>query len=67
MSAATSRRLLLRVSCRRFVAGAVWERTADGWRCIRAAPIIAWLKGCSARTASVRLDREKLAYEWIDL
>lgn len=57
---------MLRVSGRRFVAGAEWELTPDGWRCINAAPVIKWMIGCSPRTAHARLMRERLTWEWLD-
>ena len=60
------KRRTLRVSSRRFVAGAEWELTPHGWRCINAAPVIKWMIGCSPRTAHARLMRERLTWEWLE-
>lgn len=56
---------LLRVSARHFVAGAVWARTAEGWRCIRAAPIIKWMNGLAPASAQARLERSGYKWEWV--
>jgi hypothetical protein len=59
-------RRVLRVTARHFCAGAVWERTPQGWRCIRAAPIIGWMTQCSATEARDRLDLMRYTWEWIN-
>ena len=62
-----SGRLLLHVTSSRYVAGAVWCKTADGWRCERAAPILAWMVGTGPATARRRLERERVSYEWTEI
>ena len=57
---------LLRVSARHFVAGAIWQRNADGeWRCTHAAPILKWMVGCSGKTAVERMTRSGYSWEWV--
>lgn len=60
------KRRVLRVSAARFVAGAVWIRTDDGWRCERAAPIIKWMRGMTPEAARKRLNEAGFSWEWID-
>jgi hypothetical protein len=58
-------RRLLRVTARYWCAGAVWENDGDGWRCTRAAPVIAWMTRCSATEARERLELSRYKWEWI--
>jgi hypothetical protein len=60
-------RLLLRVTCNRYLAGAVWIKTGDGWRCTNAAPILAWMMNLGSKSARLRLENMGASYEWIDL
>lgn len=61
-------RLLLRVTTPNWIAGAVWERGADGiWRCTRAAPILAWMVKTDARTARERLELMRYTWEWLNV
>lgn len=59
--------MLLRVTAPHFVAGAVYEKRGDGWHCIRAAPIIAYLQKMDAVTAGDYLTRKRWKYEWVQL
>lgn len=60
--------MLLRVTARHFVAGAVWEKSHAGqWRCVRAAPIIRWMVGYGAAYTQERLTRSGCTYEWVKL
>jgi hypothetical protein len=61
------RRRVLRVTARHWCAGAVWELTPTGWRCIRAAPIIKWMTECDPRTARERLELMRYQWEWLDV
>jgi hypothetical protein len=58
-------RRILRVTSRHWVAGAVWENDGSGWRCVQAAPIIAWMMQCSADEARDRLTLTRYEWEWI--
>jgi hypothetical protein len=56
---------LLVVDAPHFYAGAVWQRTADAWRCIEAAPILKWMREKSAAEVGAYLKRKGWAYQWV--
>lgn len=58
--------VLLRVSTDHYVAGAVWERRAGAWTCVRAAPILRWLVGLAPGEARRRLERAGARWEWVN-
>ena len=55
---------LLRVEAPHFVAGAVWRRGAEGWSCVAAAPIIAWMRGKAALDVGDYLKTKGWSYTW---
>ena len=61
------RSVLLRVSARHFVAGCVWEKRGEHWRCVRAAPIIKWLVGMTSTEAEVKMKRLGYTYERVSV
>lgn len=56
---------LLRVVSHYFVAGAIWEKTDDQWKCIRAAPIIKWMVGKSPEFVADYIKKKKWDYQWL--
>jgi len=56
---------LLRIESPYFVAGAEWTRTAEGWRCTRAAPIIGWMVGKDAKEVRRYLERKRWRWAWV--
>lgn len=59
--------MLLRVTAPHFVAGAVYEKRGGEWKCIAAAPIIAYLLKLDAMSAGDYLTRKRWTFEWITL
>jgi hypothetical protein len=56
---------LLRVTGRRLCAGAVFERTEEGWRLQEAAPILRWTYRCrSLEEIRDGLRKRGLTWEW---
>lgn len=55
---------LLRVERGTVTAGAVWQRHRHVWRCVRAAPIIAWMKGMNPKQAHQRLAAGGWKFYW---
>ena len=49
--------VLLQVTAPHFVAGCVWEKRGEHWRCTRAAPIIKWLVGMTSTEAEQKMKR----------
>jgi hypothetical protein len=56
------------VTCKRFVAGAVFEkRPGEHWRLIEAAPILRWMWRCeSLDEMKAELERRGCVWEWLD-
>jgi hypothetical protein len=50
-----------------FCAGAVWEKGADGWRCARAAPIIAWMTTATPQRVHDWLLYKRYKWDWSEL
>lgn len=48
------------------MAGAIWQRGADGWVCVAAAPILRWMVGQSAAGVAAYLKRKGWAYAWLE-
>jgi hypothetical protein len=46
-------------------AQARWEKYGTGWRCVQAAPIIAWMLKMDPATAKLELARRGCQWEWI--
>jgi len=62
----TARRsLLLRVQTDYFVAGAVWEKIGGVWSCVKAAPIIKWLRGMNPNQAKIALLKMGAHYQFL--
>lgn len=58
---------LLRVTGKGFVAGTTFDKDSSGtWRCVRAAPILRWIKrGMAAEEVQAELKKRGLKYEWV--
>lgn len=57
---------LLRIEAPHFVAGAIYAQDDAGrWRCVLAAPIVAYLMRLSPFEARTYLERKGWKYEWI--
>ena len=61
----TIRGVTLRVEAPHFVAGAIFERAPDGWRCVEAAPILRWMLGKDGPAIGHYLQRRGWPYEWL--
>jgi hypothetical protein len=55
---------LLHVSNEYFTCAAVWERKDGFWRCIQAAPIIAWMKRTPIDRISIELLKRGCRWTW---
>jgi hypothetical protein len=56
---------LLRVEAPHFVAGAEFTRTDFGWKCSRAAPILAWMVGKYGDELGRYITRKRWPYRWL--
>ena len=56
---------LLRVEAPHFVAGAVWLREGEVWRCVDAAPILRWMLGASAAYAREYIQLKGWSWIWL--
>jgi hypothetical protein len=56
---------LLRVVAPHFVAGAVWEKHSDEWRCTHAAPILRWMIGKPPGHVLDVLLRKGYEWKWL--
>lgn len=59
-------RRLLRVEAPHFVAGAIWEKSPAGWRCIEAAPILRWMVGKDRTQIATFLKNKGYSWSWLD-
>jgi hypothetical protein len=57
-------RKVLKVVGTGFVASAVWEQEPEGWTCIEADSILAWLKGRSDVGVGWFMQRKGWQYSW---
>lgn len=56
---------VMQVSNEYFTAGAVWERRANVWGCVQAAPIIKWMVGMNSDKAKIELLKRGCRWEWL--
>ena len=57
-------RKLLIVTASHFVAGAVYEKRGNLWRCVDAAPIVFWLMSTPPKQAADIFRRRGWTWEW---
>lgn len=59
---------LLRIEAPHYVAGAIFEQRNGDWFCVKAAPIIKWLKGKYLKELSNFLNKRQVGWkhQWID-
>lgn len=59
---------LLRIEAPYYVAGAIFEQRNGDWFCVKAAPIIKWLKGKYLEELSNFLNKRQVGWkhQWID-
>jgi len=57
---------LLQASNEYFTAGAVLQRTDGFWRCIQAAPIIAWMRRTPVDRIPIELLKRGCRWQWLD-
>ena len=58
---------LLRIEAPHYVAGAIFKKVNDDWRCVKAAPIIKWMIGKSIKDISDYLSKKKFGWkhQWV--